>query len=307
LDLTGRFIYAHIGFLPNKTFSVHYDLTVFSHKTNSTLRMRISLSSMYKAGIKATEDHLQIRVTPRDRWAIVVCDVKRLLETNYGHYLTQHSLKTVKICANLEIRGIYTSDRLYTSGTLPKDMQYKITKTENWDAMYDWFFFPHGDKENNPQEEVKRDQFEDQREKMRKLKTNKQEFDKLMEEEKERAENASPQKPKPARFEPSPIMELDRVIGYSGQYCSNVRWCPYGGRFNAESTGNALVYTSGSTIIAMHPTNRTQEILLGHTSDIVCSAVRGPLMVTGESSKVPMVLIWNLAIATSQPKALQLP
>ena len=51
-------------------------------------------------------------------------------------------LKNIQICSNCLVRGIYTSDNLYSSENLPKDMDFRRFKGKNWDEMNDFKYIP---------------------------------------------------------------------------------------------------------------------------------------------------------------------
>ena len=55
-----------------------------------------------------------------------------------------HSLKNMTLCANLQIRGVYTSDNDYDFVNLPSDMRFKFPfdnpaqVAQKWSEYFDW-------------------------------------------------------------------------------------------------------------------------------------------------------------------------
>jgi hypothetical protein len=60
----------------------------------------------------------------------------------------------VTLCANLQVRGVYTSDNLYEYVNLPSDLRFKFAFDINrWEEFFDWINLPEDinkDKENSP-------------------------------------------------------------------------------------------------------------------------------------------------------------
>ena len=54
-----------------------------------------------------------------------------------------HSLKSMNLCANIQVRGVYTSDNVYDYITLPSDMRFKFGfDIHRWEEFYDWRNLP---------------------------------------------------------------------------------------------------------------------------------------------------------------------
>jgi hypothetical protein len=51
-------------------------------------------------------------------------------------------MRSLQVTANLQIKGLYTSDIRYTPQTLPKDLSLKILKGQDWYSLYSWFEYP---------------------------------------------------------------------------------------------------------------------------------------------------------------------
>lgn len=81
-------------------------------------------------------------------WTIVVLDLYEilrkgslefgLLPTNYlieGSYM----IRSVTMCANTHVRGVFTSDNLYDPVTLPTDMRFKFAyDLSRWHEFFHW-------------------------------------------------------------------------------------------------------------------------------------------------------------------------
>ncbi len=47
------------------------------------------------------------------------------------------------LCANIQVRGVYTSDNVYDQVTLPTDMRFKFAFDINkWEEYFDFTFLP---------------------------------------------------------------------------------------------------------------------------------------------------------------------
>ena len=50
-----------------------------------------------------------------------------------------YSIRSINICANTHIRGIFTSDKLYDFVTIPSDMRFKFSfEIQKWTENFDW-------------------------------------------------------------------------------------------------------------------------------------------------------------------------
>ena len=78
----------------------------------------------------------------KNLWNIVCIDVEHHLE-KFGLVPKSSNLakgnyyvKKMEICANLNIRGVYTSDNVYDWSSLPREMGFKTVKGQKWDEFY---------------------------------------------------------------------------------------------------------------------------------------------------------------------------
>lgn len=47
------------------------------------------------------------------------------------------------LCANIQVRGLYTSDNQYSYENMPTDMRFKFSfDTKRWEEFFDWQSLP---------------------------------------------------------------------------------------------------------------------------------------------------------------------
>ncbi|NXE98126.1 WDR90 protein, partial [Menura novaehollandiae] len=173
LGLTGRYLYLLFRPLPRKHFLVHLDVT-----TEENQVVRISFSNLFKE-FKSTATWLQFpfvcgasegsacegtarrgatgAAPPDVRWTCLVLDLPSILSLylsrRYGH------LRGVKLCCNLLVKNLCTSDLLFDPGVsfsearhgdlscrgaapMPRELAFPVPKGENWHDLYDYIRFP---------------------------------------------------------------------------------------------------------------------------------------------------------------------
>ncbi|XP_009077103.1 PREDICTED: WD repeat-containing protein 90, partial [Acanthisitta chloris] len=160
LGLTGRYLYLLFRPLPGKHFLVHLDAT-----TEENQVVRISFSSLFKE-FKSTATWLQFPfvcgaakgAAPADvRWTCLVLDLPSIhslyLNRRYSH------LKGVKLCSNLLVRNLCTSDLVFVPGVsfsearhadlacrgvspFPREMAFPVPRGKKWHDLYDYIRFP---------------------------------------------------------------------------------------------------------------------------------------------------------------------
>ncbi|XP_071427702.1 WD repeat-containing protein 90 [Pithys albifrons albifrons] len=176
LGLTGRYLYLLFRPLPHKHFLVHLDVT-----TEENQVVRISFSNLFKE-FKSTATWLQFPfvcgaakdlacdavsqhgvsgAAPTNvRWTCLVLDLpsilSRYLNRRYSH------LKAVKLCSNLLVKNLCTSDLVFDPGVtfsearhadlacrgiapMPREMAFPVPKGEKWHDLYDYIRFPSGE------------------------------------------------------------------------------------------------------------------------------------------------------------------
>ncbi|CAG9320539.1 unnamed protein product [Blepharisma stoltei] len=142
LGLTGRYIYAQLQVPANKYFSMHFELALSSSKRKSEEPLRISISNIYKES-KLTSSGLQLSCSPSEKWFVACIDTKAIFSQYIGPWIVGHVLKSINLCSNMLVRGVFTSDILYNYNTLPREMMLKISREERWEDVYDWISFPN--------------------------------------------------------------------------------------------------------------------------------------------------------------------
>ncbi|XP_039934861.1 WD repeat-containing protein 90 isoform X5 [Hirundo rustica] len=169
LGLTGRYLYLLFRPLPHKHFLVHLDVA-----TEENQVVRISFSNFFKE-FKSTATWLQFPfvcgaasegtarrgapgAAPADvRWTCLVLDLPSILalylSRRYSH------LRGVKLCSNLLVKNLCTSDLLFEPGVtlaearlgdlccrgvapMPRELAFPVPKGKKWHDLYDYIRFP---------------------------------------------------------------------------------------------------------------------------------------------------------------------
>lgn len=146
LGLSGRYLYlqakAPISSVP---FSFHIDLQMADRSHG----IRLSASNLYKQ--VATQNGFVMQIPLNldvDRWTVVVFDLQNLLKVSRllpATYLIEGSyqIKTLTLCANSMVRGVFTSDNEYDFVTLPPDMRFKFSfDIARWPEYFAWLELP---------------------------------------------------------------------------------------------------------------------------------------------------------------------
>nr|XP_046233487.1 WD repeat-containing protein 90 isoform X2 [Scatophagus argus] len=177
LGLTGRYFYLLFRPTPGKYFVVHIDVC-----TEEGQVVRISFSNMFKE-LKSTSTWLQFpflcgaakdsvyETTARSarhglvgpapasvRWTCMILDLQYTLSV-YLNRCYSH-LKSIKLCANMAVKNMFTSDLLLDpglsfseaklmglgssqgTGPMPRDMSFPVPKGASWHDLYDYIRFP---------------------------------------------------------------------------------------------------------------------------------------------------------------------
>ncbi|XP_063337464.1 WD repeat-containing protein 90 isoform X3 [Pelmatolapia mariae] len=177
LGLTGRFFYLLFRPTPGKYFVVHLDVAAGEGQV-----VRISFSNMFKE-FKSTATWLQfpflcgaakdsvyentaksarrglVGPAPTSvRWTCLMLDLQLTLSDyisrSYSH------LKNIKLCANMTVKNMFTSDLLLDpgvsfsqaklmgltssqgTGAIPREMSFPVPKGGSWHDLYDYIRFP---------------------------------------------------------------------------------------------------------------------------------------------------------------------
>lgn len=176
LGLTGRYFYLLFKPIPTKYFVVHIDVA-----TQDNLIVRISFSNLFKE-FKSTSTWLQFpflcnaskgsvqafaSVGSKDhsgpapmstRWTVLCLDMNYILSMYLNRKFSY--IKNIKLCANMLVKNISTSDILYEVGLtfdqakkaglvshdvtpMPRDLSFPLAKGEKWEDLYDLIRFPN--------------------------------------------------------------------------------------------------------------------------------------------------------------------
>ncbi|XP_074454129.1 WD repeat-containing protein 90 isoform X1 [Larus michahellis] len=173
LGLAGRYLYLLFRPMPRKHFVVHLDVA-----TQENQVVRISFSTLFKE-FKSTATWLQFPflcgaaegslgdgaarrdltgAAPADvRWTCLVLDLPSILSLylsrRYSH------LKSVKLCSNLLVKNLCTSDLVFDPGVtfsearradlacrgvapMPREMTFPVPRGQKWHDLYDYIRFP---------------------------------------------------------------------------------------------------------------------------------------------------------------------
>ncbi|XP_036937578.1 WD repeat-containing protein 90 isoform X2 [Acanthopagrus latus] len=177
LGLTGRYFYLLFRPTPGKYFVVHLDVSAEEGQV-----VRISFSNMFKE-FKATATWLQfpflcgaakdsvyestaksakhglVGPAPTSvRWTCLMLDLQYTLSVYLSRCYSH--LRSIKLCANMAVKNIFTSDLLLDpgvsfseakllglsssqgTGPMPRDMSFPVPKGASWHDLYDYIRFP---------------------------------------------------------------------------------------------------------------------------------------------------------------------
>ncbi|NWU72761.1 WDR90 protein, partial [Pterocles burchelli] len=169
LGLLGGHLYLLFKPLPRKHFVVHLDVT-----TEEGQVVRVSFSSLFRefrstatwlqfpfvcGGTAGVSGRGRLGAAPAEaRWTCLALDLRAILSLylsrRYSH------LKSVRLCANLLVKNIFTSDLLFDPGVtfaearhadptgrgaapMPREMAFPVPKGQRWHDLYDYIRYGH--------------------------------------------------------------------------------------------------------------------------------------------------------------------
>ena len=155
MTLYGRYFYVLFQPLPAHYFIIHIEIV-----TTSNHKIRLSVSNLFSQ-VKITSSLIllpysfldsghgvvgkssEARPTPDNSyWTVFVVDLE-LIVSQYYQQLKYSHISSLKVCANMLIKGCYNSDTLYQlHSTLPLDMQLPIPKGLTFNDLYQYIQFP---------------------------------------------------------------------------------------------------------------------------------------------------------------------
>ncbi len=86
---------------------------------------------------------------------------------------------------------------------------------------------------------------------------------------------------------PNPIMRCKHMLGYSGNYMSNIIW---------SSTGKFIFYTCHSTIVQLNVETGEQKLFFGHTDNVSCMCIdsKCQYLASVQVGKTGLVRMWHI-------------
>ena len=325
LGLTGRFLYFQLLIPPSQLFALHLDFSFDNTKTRQEENLRISISNIFK-GAK-TASALQIACTLGGRWTVLCVDLREVLRTEGLEHLQNQVLKGVMLCANMTVRGVYTSNIQYTPKTLPKEMTLKLKADEEWTDLYDWVTLPLS-KESQEQTRPASAPAKTLKPVPRPITTTATPRIPFRKPSKSKAKLPTPKaspKPDPSSqasepaaippaapaiepvdpyddrdsMEPDPLLRLQAVIGYT-PLKGALHWVnrsvleAYPEDFLGTEQAFVLC-SSGPSMLLLNPGSGRQHILFGHMQkvDFIRMSKDKVTILSGESAP-PLLYLWNL-------------
>uniref|UniRef100_A0A3B1KG90 CFA20 domain-containing protein n=1 Tax=Astyanax mexicanus TaxID=7994 RepID=A0A3B1KG90_ASTMX len=177
LGLTGRYLYLLFRPSPSKHFVVHVDIASEEGQV-----IRVSFSNLFKE-FKSTATWLQFpflcgaasgsvyETTAKSakhglvgpapasvRWTCLMMDLRYVLSVYLNK--THSHLKSIKLCSNMTVKNLMTSDLLLDPGLsfsefrqagvmlpegtapMPREMCFPVPKGSSWHQLYDYIRFP---------------------------------------------------------------------------------------------------------------------------------------------------------------------
>jgi len=228
------------------------------------------------------------------KWTVLALDLPALLKLHMNKVYS--CLKGVNACSSMFIRNVYTSDNFYAYDTMPKDMAFPVYEGQSWEDMYDWQSAPHNagqvvlqaSKNVNAAPKAVS-------EKAKPKPVLKSKSTPTLPGSKALIDGASVGTREvavaPANtaipLQPDPIMEMNHMIGVSGEIQGGVLW-------SADSS--SIVFASSSTLVVMGVETHQQRFLLGHTAPISHLTLCGDknFMASTQEGKNPVVRVWAM-------------
>ena len=146
LGLNGRYVYFQVKCAQHGLpFSYHIDLGMAERSHG----VRISISNLFKNFNTSNGFVAQVPLELQNNcWTVVVIDIYEILKQSRilpSTYLIEGSyqVRSITVCANTHLRGIFTSDNLYDFVTLPADMRFKFAfDLTKWPEYFHWQTLP---------------------------------------------------------------------------------------------------------------------------------------------------------------------
>ena len=293
LGLRGRFLYLQIRLEPGEPFTIHFDLM-----TDAKFVVRASLSNRFTA-IKQVGTVVQLPcsqglLTAAGCWTILALDLPALTASIVDNKGAFASLKGVIACCNMSLRAAFTSDVVFTPETLPRDFTLPLPLGGTFAASYQWLWLPGSPavtaavaasaaaavKSVRPSTAPSRSPTTDpgpkgpESARQRRLRSG-------------AAPRALfPPPPQPTEPAEETMLELSRVLGFSGDRLGLLVWL---------KDGRRVLYAAASLLVLQDIDTGSQQFLIGHTAD-VCSlsaAETTPLVASAQEGALPIIRLWD--------------
>uniref|UniRef100_A0A665V876 WD repeat-containing protein 90 n=1 Tax=Echeneis naucrates TaxID=173247 RepID=A0A665V876_ECHNA len=315
LELIGRYFYLLFRPMPGKYFVVHLDVAAEEGQV-----VRISFSNMFK-DFKSTATWLQFPFlcgaakdsvyestakTARQgkihvyacllgpaptsvRWTCLMLDLQYILSL-YLNRCYSH-LKTIKLCANMAVKNMFTSDLVLDPGELspmPREMSFPAPKGGSWHDLYDYIKYGYLTRESNMNHLFPHTRFYPfivnppltwfdfyniiQEEVLWKATQKNQIYCDLCQ--------------CGCKLLPDPILKLNRIIGFGGGTTKYALW---------TKSGDAVVYPCHAIIVSMKISSNQQRFFIGHTDKVSALAFNGntTLLASAQTGNHSVVRVWN--------------
>uniref|UniRef100_A0A3Q3IDR4 WD repeat domain 90 n=1 Tax=Monopterus albus TaxID=43700 RepID=A0A3Q3IDR4_MONAL len=260
LGLTGRYFYLLFRPTPGKYFVVHLDVAAEEGQV-----IRISFSNMFKE-FKSTATWLQfpflclVGSAPTSvRWTCLMLDLQYTLSVYLSRCYSY--LKSIKLCSNMAVKNMFTSDLLLDpaklmglassqgTGPMPREMSFPVPKGGSWHDLYDYIRFPS--------------------------EGTKLPFDSIQK-----------RSPTPEAGKSSNTTLLNRIIGFGGATTKYALW---------TKSGDAVVYPCHAIIVSMNISSNQQRFFIGHTDKVSALAFNGntTMLASAQTGNHSVVRVWN--------------
>lgn len=304
LGVRGAYLYLELCLLPGAAFTLHFDLL-----TDAKFVARVTLSSRYTS-IKQVGTVVQLPgaalAVTAGRWTVLGVDLAALtaavVEPSKGQY---SSLKGLMACCSMNLRAAFTSDIVYTPETLPRDFVFPLGR-HAWADTFAWRWLPGppasttlsaselavsgaalAQKEPPPQASVS----------PRTHPAGAKGSDEVQAARRRRQRSGAapralfPPPPKATAPADPTLLELSRVLGYSGERSGLLVWM---------KDGRRVLYAAAAILILQDIDTGAQRFLIGHTADVctLSAAQTKPVIASAQLGTVPIIRLWDSEACT---------
>ncbi|KAL8425670.1 hypothetical protein Efla_003990 [Eimeria flavescens] len=131
-------VYVQFKPVARRFFVMHFDLN-----TSKRMMLRITLTNLVKKP-KVLARVIQYPLLPPSRWVQACLHIPSLLGQFTKLSPTGNTLVSIQICSSLYLRGIFTSDVLYTTNDLPRDLRLHEVYSSRPSELLPWVYVPIG-------------------------------------------------------------------------------------------------------------------------------------------------------------------